>query len=229
MGWKELPPGQIRPEHLLFGEISETEFFGAITRRDFAEGEPLMASELVKPNDRRFLAAVLRPTDRAVSISVDAPQSASGLVLPGDYVDVILTQSFDENVANAAHRSVGETVLYNVRVVAVDQLLGPATKPGGQTTIPGSEARLPKTITLGVNERQAQILFVAMQLGKLQLLVRPLEGSGLALGEEPQRLAPVWASDVSPAIRAMSVAVPKPLPSGSTLESAIRRPPTVSE
>jgi pilus assembly protein CpaB len=229
IGWKEVAPGQARPGQLLRGEVSETEFLGAITRRDFAEGEALVASELVKPSDRRFLAAVLRPGRRAVSISVDAPQSASGLVLPGDYVDVILTQNFGDGVA-AAQRSVGETVLHNVRVVAVDQSLGAAKTqvPGQAAAAAGPEARLPKTITLELDERQAQILFVAMQLGKLQLAVRPLEGSSLVSADESRRGAPTWAADVSRAIRDMSVGTPRVVASGSTVESAVRRPPTLA-
>jgi pilus assembly protein CpaB len=240
MGWKELAPGQVRPGQLLRGEISDTEFLGAITRRDFAAGEALMASELVKPGDRRFLAAVLRPGKRAVSISVDAPQTASGLVLPGDSVDVILTQNFGDNVADAAHRSAGETVLQGVRVLAVDQLLGPATKASSQMGAPGTESRPPKTATLEVDTRQAEQLAVAMQLGKLHIAVRPLEGSGLAIVALPPARV-MWASDVSVAIREMAVDAAKPAPvvskpapvakqpaqisTGSTLESHIRRPP----
>lgn len=201
IGWKEITQGQARPGQLLRADVSETEFLGAITRRDFAEGEPLTASELVKPGDRRFLSAVLRPGRRAVSISVDAPQTASGLVLPGDYVDVILTQNFADNIANIAYRSAGETVLRNVRVVAVDRSLGTLAKPGVQAGVPGAEQRIPKTITLDVNEQQATKLFVATQLGKLQLAVRSIEGAGAAvLAEEGLQHAPLWASDVSRAI-----------------------------
>jgi pilus assembly protein CpaB len=241
IGWTELAPGQIRPGQLLRGEISDTEFLGAITRREFAAGEALMASELVKPSDRRFLAAVLRPSKRAVSISVDAPQTASGLVLPGDSVDVILTQNFGDNVASATHRSAGETVLQGVRVVAVDQLLGPATKASSQPGAPGTESRTPKTVTLEVDARQAETLAVAMQLGKLHITVRPLEGSGTALAALPPA-RPTWASDVSLAIREMAAETAKPAPpvskpkpaakvsgqrsTGSTLETHMRFPPT---
>jgi pilus assembly protein CpaB len=159
---------------------------------------------------------------------VDAPQSASGLVLPGDYVDVLLTQNFGDGVT-VAQRSVGETVLHNVRVVAVDQSLGAAkTQAPGQAAALGAEARLPKTITLELDERQAQILFVAMQLGKLQLAVRPLEGSGPASADEARRAPPTWASDVSRAIKDMSVGTPRVVSSGSTVESAVRRPPSLS-
>ena len=225
IGWKEITAGDVRPDYLMRGDVSETEYLGAITRRTFTPGEPLVASELVKPSDRRFLAAVLRPGHRAVSISVDAPQTASGLVLPGDYVDVILTQNFGDNVASAGRRSVGETVLRNVRVVAVDQSLGTQPKPahaqGGNQI---ADTRVPKTITLEADETQGQELFVAMQLGKLQLAIRPLEGAGHAPNAE-EKHDPVWASDVSRAIRQMSLTSLKPASSGSTVESAVRRPP----
>ena len=227
IGWKEIKAGEARPGQLMRGSASKSEYLGAITRRGFSEGEALSASQLVKPSDRRFLAAVLRPGYRAVSISVNAPQTASGLVLPGDYVDVILIQNFGDNVATAAHRSVGETVLRNVRVVAVDRSLETQDKPNGNAK-KIKEKRVPKTITLEADERQAQKLFVAMQLGKLQLAVRPLEGAALALVEENRSSELVWASDVSNAIRQMALTSLRPVSSGSTVESAVRRPPAAS-
>ena len=243
-GWKELASGQNSPGQLMRGATTETEFLGAITRRDFAEGEPLVASELVKPNDRRFLAAVLRAGRRAVSIFVDAPQTASGLVLPGDYVDVILTQNFGDNIATIAYRAAGETVLRSVRVVAVDRSLGEPVK----ACAAAADQRVPKTITLEVTEQQAKKLLVAAQLGKLQLAVRPLEGAGAAmLIEEGLQQAPLWASEVSRAIQEINgretatreaankshekesrmIAARNFLhaSSGSTLEGAVRYPP----
>ena len=223
-GWKEIKPGKAQPGQITRGSVSKNEYLGAITRKDFSEGEALSASQLVKTSDRRFLAAVLHPGYRAVSISVDAPQTASGLVLPGDYVDVILVQNFGDNVATAAHRSVGETVLRNVRVVAVDRSLETLDKADGNAK-KLNEVRVPKTITLEANEQQAQKLFVAMQLGKLQLAVRPLQGAAHDLTEENHSYQPVWASDVSYAIRQMSVTGLRPTSSGSTVERAVRRPP----
>ena len=91
--WREIEPGEVRPGTILRKDASETEYLGAITRRDFAGGEPLTAADLVKTTDRRFLSAVLKPGTRAVTIAVDAPQGSSGMVLPGDRVDVVLTQN----------------------------------------------------------------------------------------------------------------------------------------
>jgi pilus assembly protein CpaB len=238
ISWKEVGSGEVLPGYLMRGQVSETELLGAVNRRDFAEGEPLIANEFVKPGDRRFLAAVLKPGSRAISIFVDAAQSAAGMALPGDRVDVILTQSFGEQVADPGRKTVSETMLRDVRVIAIDQSLSTPTN-----IIPvalGAEARIPKTVTLELLERQAEALMVAGQLGKFQLAVRPLEG---AVGERPEEpvAKPVWASDVSPAIKEIGQsAAPKETGTqataprkcspdesltGSTLECLVRRPP----
>jgi pilus assembly protein CpaB len=225
IGWRDIKGGELRPGNLLRGQISETELLGTITRRDFADGEALIASELVMPGDRRFLAAVLTPGSRAASISVDAPQSASGLVLPGDRVDVILTQNLGDGAGDPKRKSVGETVLRNLRVIAVGPSLGPQAKPATpETAAPTPEGNVPKTVTLELGERQAETLFVAAQLGALQLSVRPLEGTSQA-SVDRRNGAPTWASDVSPALKELKVTVQPPEPSGSTIESSIRRPP----
>ena len=203
-GWKDVPQAQVRPGQLLRGAVSDTEYSGAITRREFAQGEPLTEGDLVKPSDRHFLTAVLRPGHRAMAIAVDAANSASGLILPGDFVDVILTQNFGDNVATNGGRSVGEAVLRNLRVVAVDQSLGAQTRPAAPPASSTAEPRVPKTMTLEVKERDAQKLVVAMQLGKLQLAVRSLAGAGVALRDEAREPPPVWAADVSEAIRQIS-------------------------
>jgi pilus assembly protein CpaB len=223
--WKDVAPGELRPGNLARGEANEAEFFGAIARRDFAEGEALIASDVLKHNDRRFLAAVLKPGNRAVSIAVDATQSASGLILPGNHVDIILTQTLAESAEKK--RSVGETILTNVRVIAVDQALGqPLTRSASvaDSISQPVEARLPKTVTLEVTERQAEKVFVALQMGALQLSVRPLElASEAGAGDASAANSATWSSDVSTAVKKSS-RVPA-LNSGSTLEAYIRRPP----
>jgi pilus assembly protein CpaB len=206
------------------GRVSEAEYYGAIARRDFDANEPLIAGDLVKAGDRQFLAAVLRPGTRAVSMAVDASQSASGLALPGDYVDVILTQSFNEAVADPGRRSVGETVLRNVRVIAVDQSLITASKSGATDRgVFVTESRIPKTVTLELDERQAELMLVASQLGRLNLSVRSLERPGPGDIGKLGTSVRTWASDVSPALGQLARRQ-----TGSTVESAIRWAPVAS-
>jgi pilus assembly protein CpaB len=226
MEWKEAEAGAIRPGSLLRGQVAEAEFVGAVARRAFAAGEPLVAADLVRPSERQFLAAVLKPGTRAVAIAVDAPQSAAGLILPGDQVDVILIQTFPEATADPGRRSVAETVLRDVRVIAVDQVLTTQVRPGGASRSPLTpEARTPRTVTFELSERQAERLAVAAQLGRLQLAVRPLEAAPAAADAE-RGPARTWASDVSPALRDL---VRRPLQSGSTVENSVRLPPVLSQ
>ena len=152
MAWEEVPQFVVGAD-IVRGSASETDFLGAATRRAFAAREPLTTAELAKPGDREFLVAALGASFRAVSINVDAVQSTAGLVLPGDRVDVILTQTFGAQIADVAHRTVGETVLRDLRVIAVDQTLGPSSKPIHVRNTLG-EVHMPKTVTLEVTERQ---------------------------------------------------------------------------
>lgn len=226
-GWQKTRPEDVRPGAILRGQAGSENILGAITRRDFAEGEALLTADLVMPYDRQFLAAVLKPGNRAVSISVNAPQSSSGLVLPGDYVDVILTQNLGEGVVDLSRRSVAETILRNVRVIAVDRQLSKPSKTEAVIEETAGASNVPKTVTLELNEREAEKLFVATQLGTLQLSVRPLA----SLSEQDQAPAPrtpTWASDVSPALKEFA-GKPVIAPKQETtlgIESLIRRPPS---
>lgn len=227
--WQEVRAGQVRPGSPLRGQVSQGEFIGAVTRRPFAADEPIVAADLVKPNERQFLSAVLKPGTRAVSISVDAPQSVAGLVLPGDRVDVILTQSIAGSGGDAARKTVAETVLRDVRVIAVDQSLNttskPPAKPAGSVLTPQSP-RIPKTVTFELTDGQAQRLLLAAQLGRLHLSVRPLEAGPMAKAEDERGLPPTWAGDVSPALGQLGRG---PAQSNSTVEKAVRLPPPTGQ
>jgi pilus assembly protein CpaB len=220
--WKEIAPSELRPGNLARGQASEGEFAGALAKRDFANGEALNASDLLKQNDRRFLAAALKPGARAISIPVDAAQSAYGLIEPGDHVDVILTQSLSDQPSDAKRKVVAETILQNIRAIAVDQTLTQQAR-ASLGVMPSTEPRLPKSVTLELTKQQAETVFVALQLGRLQLSLRAMEENPGAAADHAEHRTATWAGDVSPALRQLPHA---PLQSpASTLESAIRRPP----
>ena len=67
---------------------------GSLVRRYLETGTPIRAADVMRPRERGFLAAVLPPGTRAVSIGVDPVSGVSGLIWPGDTVDVSLTQEF---------------------------------------------------------------------------------------------------------------------------------------
>jgi len=202
--WGDVPAAEVVGADIVHGNLTETEFIGAVTRRAFAAREPLTAFALVKPGDSEFLVAALGQGFRAVSISVDPTQSTSGLVLPGDRVDILLTQSFLTPGTDASRKSVSETVLRDLRVIAVDQALSPVANlpvPLGSN----GELKMPKTVTLEVTDRQAAMLLVAEQIGKIQLALRGREDR-TAAPPESSGVSPVWASDVSPALQETAAA-----------------------
>jgi pilus assembly protein CpaB len=204
MVWKDMTASEVPPGSVVHNGAAETDFVGAVSRRDFQANEPLLASALVKPNNRGFLAVVLTPGNVAMSIGVDPPQSVGGLIMPGDHVDVLLSQTFGEQTTDTPHRNVGETILRDVRVIAVDQTLSVLARPAVADVRIGGAAdpHIPRTITLDVTDRQAQVLAVASQLGKIGIAVRAL---GAADGGQPnQRIeTPTWAADVSPALNSL--------------------------
>jgi pilus assembly protein CpaB len=200
MRWIELPATEATHDYVVRGAASEEEYIGALARRDFQANEPFLAASLVKKTERSFLAAVLAPEDRAVTISVDASATASGLVLPGDHVDVILTQNLGDRAGDSANREVGEDILKDVRVVAVDQSLSHSSAPVASQGTYAQDQHTPRTVTLELSDRDAQKLIVATQLGKIDLSVRSLQ---TAPGAGTSPTSPVWAEDVSPAIKSL--------------------------
>ncbi|WP_271572780.1 Flp pilus assembly protein CpaB [Bradyrhizobium sp. CCBAU 11386] len=138
---------------------------GSLVRKFVDTGSPVTLQDILRPRDRGFLASVLAPDSRAISIKVDEESGVAGLIRPGDYVDVQLTQLFDK--AEPARRALSETVLRNVRVIAIDQEIA----QGGRAT--GAVAgKLAQTVSLELTAEQVKKIAVAKQLGTLSLAVR---------------------------------------------------------
>jgi pilus assembly protein CpaB len=180
--------------------IAETQaaVYGAVLRHRIGSGEPIRRGDIVRPGDRDFLQVVLSPGARAIAIPVATGGASTGLLSPGDRVDVILTQNFKNDNSNTelrntplTRRSVGETIVQNLRVLAIDAL---ETRPVAANPANGGFGR---TVTLEVTAEQAAQISVAAELGKLSLTLRSL--TTLA-ASEPAKLQPQWAGDVSPAL-----------------------------
>jgi pilus assembly protein CpaB len=165
---------------------------GALLRHYLDSGDILTAADVLRPRDRGFLAAVLTSGARAISIGVDAVTGDGGLVWPGDKVDLILTQQMDEKDAPLAKRLIGETVLEDIRVVAVDQSIA----QGAVAVSDNSTGRLARTITLEVTPDQAERIAVAERLGKVTLAIRAADG----VAETSRVRSTVYSGDVSPAL-----------------------------
>ena len=116
--WQRWPTDDVPESYVLKGVRSDDEMIGAVVRRRIAMCEPLTDGGVVKPGERGFLAAVLEPGMRAVSVPVTPASANSGLIFPGDRVDLILTQSLVESESEGSVRRVSETVLSDIRIIA---------------------------------------------------------------------------------------------------------------
>ena len=191
--WQEWPDVAIPDGYLLRGRDDEAALVGAVVRRPLAAGQPIAAESLVKPGDRGFLAAVLDPGMRAISVPIDEAAGNAGLVLPGDRVDLILTQSVDAGGDPAGTRRVSETVLEDLRVIAIGRRLN---SEGGEDGSGGQQAR---TATLEATPAAVEKIALVNELGKLALSLRSLATAPATAPAPAATLT--WDSDASPALR----------------------------
>jgi pilus assembly protein CpaB len=198
-------------------EDAKASVYGAVLRHPLPAGEPIRRGAFVKPGERDFLQIVLTPGARAIAIPVATGGASTGLLSPGDHVDVILTQNFKNDNQNQelrdtplTRKSVSETVVENLRVLAVD---APDLKNAPVNQNAGSFGR---TVSMEVTADQAEQINVAAELGKLSLTLRsvndPTHYAAASPGAEPIKAK--WAGDVSPALSGAAqekpVAVIKP-------------------
>lgn len=183
--WQEWPESDTLEEQYVVEDARPMEdFLGTVVRNGLSAGEPITDSRMVKPGQQGFLAAVLRPGMRAISMQVDETTGVAGFIFPGDQVDVILTLEIVQEGAEASRpRHASETILADVRVVAMDQ----------STNDQEQEVIVRRIATLEVTPKQAEKVSVSKQLGQLSLSLRSIATSETG---DPVR-GFTWDSDAS--------------------------------
>ncbi|HLL26718.1 MAG TPA: Flp pilus assembly protein CpaB [Xanthobacteraceae bacterium] len=145
------------------------EYKGAIARAPFIAGEPIREQKLIKADGSGFMSAILTPGMRAISTDISPETGVGGFILPTDRVDVILTRRDpDSQKQSGGDGFVSETILRNVRVLAIDQMV---EEKNGQKVVVG------KTATLELSPRQAETLALSRQRGTMSLALRSLAES----------------------------------------------------
>jgi pilus assembly protein CpaB len=167
--WQQWPEDGVREGYLVQGQSSESDLEGAVVRTRLFAGEPITSERVVHAGEQGFLAAVLEPGKRAVSVPVDATRGVAGFVFPGDWVDVVLSMKTQVSVMDGDKkeketRYFSETLLPGVRVLGIDQIID---NTDGQ-------ARVAKTATLEVTSKQAEAIAIALEIGTLSLSLHSL-------------------------------------------------------
>ena len=173
--WQEWPKNSVFPGAITRkdGKKASEALEGRLAR-DISKGEPVLESAMLGKGKGNFVAASLESGMRAVAIGVSASGMVGGFIGPGDYVDVILTykdsvstNDDDPRVLEMLELNLDklatETILQNVKVLAVDQMAQRAED---------DQIKVGKTITLAVSAQDAERLFLATELGDLTLALR---------------------------------------------------------
>ena len=190
--WQVWPAGRVSPAYITrIGRPTSQqrrrvkELEGAVVRLQIPSGQPITDQMFVLPGERGFLAAVLKPGMRAVSIKINSASGVSGLAQPGDRVDLIWVYSIQ--TPGGARRSktrVAETLLVSVRLLAINQELGQpqravvTKRPKGSKGKSARKTRRKKiklsTATVELTPKQAEMIAVALTKGAITLSLNSL-------------------------------------------------------
>ena len=171
---------------------------GQVTRVPLVSGEQVIPTKVTPTGaaianvENPALAYVIPEGMRAVSVEVSSIIGASGLIRPGDYVDVILTVHAAAQSSSAAGSSsmrdqIAKTILQNALVLSIDQSVaapGAADQGAPPPARDGQSNADASTVTLAVSPVHGEVLTVAETCGKnfggrLALALRPFGESGL--------------------------------------------------
>jgi pilus assembly protein CpaB len=197
VAWQVWPDGPLPPSYIVLGKARLQDVAGTLVTSRIAAGDPITLGHLTRPADRGGLAAILQPGDRAVTLNVTPSTGMAGFLAPGDRVDVILTHTVGAAAPGAVAHHVSETLLRGVRVVGLDQTLTDRKDDKKDPVIP-------KTATLEVTPKQAEIIAVASDMGVLSLALDSLAGVHEADGAA--RVTKTWDNEATQVATAASAA-----------------------
>ncbi|HPD83045.1 MAG: Flp pilus assembly protein CpaB [Alphaproteobacteria bacterium] len=177
---------QIWPEDAVFtgavirdGEQQPTEAAKGKLLRPLEIDQPLHMSMLVEEDQGDFLSANIQKGMRGVGISVKSAVLADRLIRPGDFVDVLVTYQVRVNTRdnpdaqNLVNRYATETVIQNVRVLAVDSDDKKAIDEE-ETNVKKKKSATKAIVTLEVTPEAAEKLVLSNKMGEIGLALRSI-------------------------------------------------------
>jgi pilus assembly protein CpaB len=136
------------------------EVVGQVATQGILVGEIILARRLAEHLEGSTLAALVGQNMRAISVRVNDVVGVAGFLLPGNRVDILATRK-DSN-----RRVITETILQNIKVLAVDQT----------ARTENNDPVIVRSVTLEMTPAQAEILVKARGEGTVQLTLRnPLQ------------------------------------------------------
>ena len=172
---EKVPERFLPPNPLLEQDLNI--YLGTPLAVNVEEGAMILTSDFSVQEVSRTLSSKIPPEERAMSVAVDQISGVSGLLRPGDRVDVLGTfpigtkdQVVTDAQGNAGVGYVTMTLLQNVTLLATGQMISDVA--GGEQQQQQSSYN---TVTLSVTVDEAELLTIAQTRGKTMLLLRNRE------------------------------------------------------
>jgi pilus assembly protein CpaB len=200
-------PANAMPEGV-FTNVSELTRESRVALRPIEPNEPILASRISGAGGRATLSSTISAGHRAVAIRVNDVVGVAGFVLPGDFVDVLLTREDGSNRRNDANMRT-DLLIANVRVLAVDQTANENR----------NDPQVARAVTIEVTPEDGQKVALAGQIGTLSLSLRRADDIA-----QPGANTPAPETIRIDDLRAEAAARPHPTPAAPA-RAAVRRSP----
>jgi pilus assembly protein CpaB len=174
--WQEWPEGAVNPAYITESRRPNAmrDFDKRIARAPLLAGEPVTDAKLIRHDAGGVMSAILPAGMRAIATKIRDETAAGKLILPNDYVDVILIQRKRGRGAGGGEEFVSDTLFRNVRVLAIGQTI--EVKEGNKKSAEGG------TATLELTPRQSELLALANAMGEISLSLRSVADINTAAG-----------------------------------------------
>lgn len=183
-----VPSGKYPKNQIPYSAESNKYFIGSVLKQTALADSPLETSQVINPGSAGFLAAALPTGYQALTLPISPDDDQSGLVYPGDRLDIILLQKLDASSTGQSY--VSETLIHNALVIAVGDKLTPVLNESGY-------AMPTKMITLALTPIMAKTLLLAVHAGQISYTVLSnKDENSKALTESIRQ--PVYFNQISP-------------------------------
>ncbi|MEM7492504.1 MAG: Flp pilus assembly protein CpaB [Pseudomonadota bacterium] len=180
--WADWPERTVNPGYFTEEDHSDAmeKLAGSVVRTSLFAEEPILPQKIVQKGETGFMAALLSPGKRAVSVEISPESASAGFILPDDRVDVILTYEVEvQQGEEMVEQTTVVTAMENVRVLAIDQLFG---------EVDGAPALTGSTATLELTPEEAELISLAARKATISLTLRSHADAGENNGETIARL-----------------------------------------
>lgn len=151
---------KVPTEYLNADAVRPADFEGFLTQRlivGLKRGDVLLPVH-TEGNGNKVFSSTLGVGKRALTFEVDTVNSVSGMLRPGDRIDLIYTTKGSDTL------DVTQPLLSNLEILATDQVQTRRDEEGKERSF--------STITMELTPQDAQRIIVAKQAGRLTALLR---------------------------------------------------------